>query len=575
MDRFEPRNREGERTLRDDQSDDMSKSQGDDTFNVDASTSPVSPRKKGFIITGVIILILIGIIIGVRYFKKESVEESAVGVVPVEVAEVQTGDVTKTVKLTGFVTPRSDVKLTPKIPARISAVHVDVGDRVRKGQVLAQLDDSDIKAYQKAAEASLEAARLGLKAAAGDLENTRQVLEGMTKQFSDSGIKLPDPSAGLPDSGVELPDEKDLERAKLDYKNAQADYALAEAKLKESQTAVESVRQQSNNAEIISPINGVVAARLSNPDDMANPLQPILVIIDDTEMRVTAGVTENDINSVTKGMELQVLVKAAGSADRSAGSIGNIPTGDLSTGGSPTGSNTTSSKESTTGSSNTANTAAAPDPEQVFTGKVVTISPVVDEKTRMFTINITIPNPKNKLRAGMSAEVQLTTAERRGVVGVPLDAVIEKGDHQVVYIIEQDRGQDLYRARERRVETGLSGQNHIEIISGLSPGETIVTKGQHFLRDGAQVNIKNRKGKNNSASASTASRGQSRYRQTQSLPCFIALLAYLDWWECPAITGTLDHGDGASCGLLPSYRTVFSQRLTTNHQPPIRQGVRA
>jgi iron complex transport system ATP-binding protein len=434
-----------------------------------------------------------------------------------------------------------------------------------------QLDDSDIKAYQKAAEASMEAARLGLKAAAADLENARSVLE----QVLEKAKQLPDPSVELPE-GIELPEipeKKDLERAKVDYKNAQADYALAEAKLKEAETALESVRRQSNNTEIISPINGVVAARLANQDDMASPLQPILVVIDDTEMLVAAGVTENNINSVTKGMELQVLVKAAASADGSAGTTGTN-TGDSSTGGSPTGSNATSPNGSSTASSDAENTATAAEPEQLFTGKVVTISPVVDEKTRMFTINISIPNPDNKLRAGMSAEVQLTTAERRGVVRVPLDAVVDKGDDQVVYIIEQSSSQTQSRARERRVETGLAGQDYIEIISGLTPGETIVTKGQHFLRDGAQVNIKNRQ--RVTTPVSTASRGQSWCRQTQSQLlqtqcqiCSTALLFYLDQWECPELTGILVYGNGTSCGLFPRLLAsdIFSQRLTTNHQP--------
>ncbi len=570
MDKMEPRDNRGDQNPQGEQGSDMSMPQVD-TLNADESTAPTSPRKKGFIIIGVIVLILIGIIFGVRYFKKEDVEESAVSVVPVEVAEVQTGDVTKTVKLTGFVTPRSTAKLIPKLPAKISTVHVDVGDRVSKGQVLAKLDDSDIKAYQKAAEASMEAARLGLKAAAADLENARSVLE----QVLEKAKQLPDPSVELPE-GIELPEipeKKDLERAKGDYKNAQADYALAEAKLKEAETALESVRRQSNNTEIISPINGVVAARLANPDDMANPLQPILVVIDDTEMLVAAGVTENNINSVTKGMELQVLVKAAASADGSAGTTGTN-TGDSSTGGSPTGSNATSPNGSSTASSDAENTATAAEPEQLFTGKVVTISPVVDEKTRMFTINISIPNPDNKLRAGMSAEVQLTTAERRGVVRVPLDAVVDKGDDQVVYIIEQSSSQTQSRARERRVETGLAGQDYIEIISGLTPGETIVTKGQHFLRDGAQVNIKNRQ--RVTTPVSTASRGQSWCRQTQSQLlqtqcqiCSTALLFYLDQWECPELTGILVYGNGTSCGLFPRLLAsdIFSQRLTTNHQP--------
>jgi multidrug efflux pump subunit AcrA (membrane-fusion protein) len=570
MDKMEPRDNRGDQNPQSEQGGDLSKPQGG-TLNADESTTPMSLRKKGFIITGVIVLILIGIIIGVRYFNKDDVEESAVSVVPVEVAEVQTGDVTKTVKLTGFVTPRSTAKLIPKLPAKISTVHVDVGDRVSKGQVLAKLDDSDIKAYQKAAEASMEAARLGLKAAAADLENARSVLE----QVLEKAKQLPDPSVELPE-GIELPEipeKKDLERAKGDYKNAQADYALAEAKLKEAETALESVRRQSNNTEIISPINGVVAARLANQDDMASPLQPILVVIDDTEMLVAAGVTENNINSVTKGMELQVLVKAAASADGSAGTTGTN-TGDSSTGGSPTGSNATSPNGSSTASSDAENTATAAEPEQLFTGKVVTISPVVDEKTRMFTINISIPNPDNKLRAGMSAEVQLTTAERRGVVRVPLDAVVDKGDDQVVYIIEQSSSQTQSRARERRVETGLAGQDYIEIISGLTPGETIVTKGQHFLRDGAQVNIKNRQ--RVTTPVSTASRGQSWCRQTQSQLlqtqcqiCSTALLFYLDQWECPELTGILVYGNGTSCGLFPRLLAsdIFSQRLTTNHQP--------
>lgn len=120
-------------------------------------------------------------------------------------------------------------------------------------------------------------------------------------------------------------------------------------------------------------------------------------------------------------------------------------------------------------------------PDQVFTGKVSKISPVVDLQTRTAPIEIFIPNPGHKLTPGMFARVKLVLEEKKKVMLIPKEAVMGTAPDTVVYIVNEKN------ARQRKVKTGIRDGGEIEITEGLAPGEMIVIMGQQRLRDGMEV----------------------------------------------------------------------------------------
>lgn len=114
-------------------------------------------------------------------------------------------------------------------------------------------------------------------------------------------------------------------------------------------------------------------------------------------------------------------------------------------------------------------------------GEILAIGSAVDQQTFLYPVEINLENPEGKMLPGMFAKVYLVTDRRVGVVSVPIEAVVEKLGQQKVFVQEGDR------AMERVVETGLDDGTYIEILAGVSAGESLIVKGQNFLDDGSLI----------------------------------------------------------------------------------------
>jgi RND family efflux transporter MFP subunit len=126
-----------------------------------------------------------------------------------------------------------------------------------------------------------------------------------------------------------------------------------------------------------------------------------------------------------------------------------------------------------------------------FNGRITSIAPVADPRTRTFSIEVTISNTGNVLRPGMIATLTLTGLREEGSVSVlPLSAVVRAADNPNgfgVFVVEQRGGQ--FFARARAVRLGASYGNVIGLESGLEPGERVIVTGATQVRDGQQVRV--------------------------------------------------------------------------------------
>lgn len=122
--------------------------------------------------------------------------------------------------------------------------------------------------------------------------------------------------------------------------------------------------------------------------------------------------------------------------------------------------------------------------DEPFTGTVSVINPSATQQKSGYLVQIKIDNKEQKIKPGMYAKVGFSVDARAGLKLLDISTVITDNDENYVYVLNGDN-----TVSRRDVEVGMKGKDQIEIISGLSDGEKVVTKGQKFLTDGEQVNV--------------------------------------------------------------------------------------
>lgn len=212
------------------------------------------------------------------------------------------------------------------------------------------------------------------------------------------------------------------------YQYEQAQTAVNNLGLDAARLQVQQVQDQINNCAVKSTANGLVAEINVNPGDMAGSSY-VARVVDIDKVKLVANVTENMLSAMQLGMELPVHIDAVSS--------------------------------------------------EPFVG-VVTEIPVAANMTMTYPVEITVDNPDHLIMAGMFAEVDVVKAEAADALIIPKTAV---NNNNEVYVVVDGI------AYVRPVETGMSDDDYVEIVSGLEEGETVVTVGAYLLSDGAAVRI--------------------------------------------------------------------------------------
>ncbi len=129
-------------------------------------------------------------------------------------------------------------------------------------------------------------------------------------------------------------------------------------------------------------------------------------------------------------------------------------------------------------------------PGRVFRGVVKMISPVVDPESGTIKVTVRIPGGGNGiLRPGMFASVHIVTEVHRNTPVIPKRALVLEGEGNQVFVYEQDGERGVGKAVRRKVDIGFDDNEHLEILSGLSDGEQVITVGHGGLRPGAAVRL--------------------------------------------------------------------------------------
>lgn len=237
---------------------------------------------KAKFVWAVLVLGLVGAVgwrvSAVRRTRAVAVEKPA-EVPLIKTSRVVKADLAEKVTFTGTIRPRNEVDVYPKVGGRIEALSVQIGDKVKAGQVLAVVEHREIAWQAKASEAAVGVAKAGLDGAQLEYDRTLKLFEGgsATKAMVD-GVKV-----------------------KLD---------LARAQLAQAEAANGLAQQQLINATIVAPISGTITRRPVNLATQVNPGTVVVSILDVETLKLEASVDAPSFARLSKGAEAQVTVDA-------------------------------------------------------------------------------------------------------------------------------------------------------------------------------------------------------------------------------------------------------------------------
>ena len=385
--------------------------------------------------------------------KKE--EKEAEPVVPVQVTAAKRDSIRRIVTSDAVLYPRNQASVVPKISAPVKKFYVNRGDHVKEGQLLALLENRDLaaaalesKGMAEQAEASYQVTSAAsipeeLTKSKGDLQTAKQsmdaaqkVLESRQKLYSDGALA-----------------RRQVDEAQVAYIQARGQYETAQEHL----TALQKVSQQEqikgaaaqaaaakahyqgaeaqlSYSEIRSPMTGVITDRSVYEGEMASGGSPLLTVMDVSRVVARANIPESQASYLKVGA---------------------------------------------------AATVTQTDNSDEVAGKVIVVSPAVDPNSTTVQVWVEMANPGERLKPGATVHVAIVAATLKDAVVIPTAGLLPSAEGDTIVMVV---GADSV-AHEHKVEVGLREPDKVQILSGLTPGEQVITVGGVGIEDKTKVRI--------------------------------------------------------------------------------------
>ncbi|MBK1733915.1 hypothetical protein CKO15_01190 [Halorhodospira abdelmalekii] len=370
--------------------------------------------------------------------------------VAVEVGTIERRDLVDIRRLDGSLEARVRYDVAAKVGGELRSLPVRIGDVVERGALLARLDRREIEQEVAQADAELAVARADLAEAQAVLERSRRDLARVE----------------------ELRERQIATRAELEAAEAQVTIdesreQLAHARIAQRQAALSAANIRLAFTEVRADWEAdegearVVAERFVDPGATVSANEPLLSLLDLSELRAVVHVPERDYGRLAAGQRAQLQVAAH--------------------------------------------------PERHFEAEIERIAPLFRAGTRQARVELQVPNPEGVLRPGMFARIAVTVGRAEDVVTVPDAALSRRGGETVIFLIEEgdsanetaadttdaDDGDDAAetappRARRVAVTTGLRADGRTAVVphdESIELRGRVVTVGQHLIGDEAKVEI--------------------------------------------------------------------------------------
>ncbi len=360
--------------------------------------------------------------------------------VVVETAVAQKRDLKDTVTLAGTTTPYQQVTLYARTTGYLRRLTVDIGDPVRPGELIAQLEVPEMETQIAEKKAALRQAEASLEEARAKLEESRAEAEFASINFR--RLK------SIHDRDRDVLPEQDVDQARASQgvalgkqKSAETEVQAAEAAIAAAKAGLETSETLMGYSIMRSPISGVVTQRFVDPG--------ALIQVASASRTQTAPVV-----TIAQLDRLRIFVDAPepSSPFVHSGTPATIELSDL--------------------------------PSEKIESSVTRTSEALDPSSRTLRVEIDLENSKRHLRPGMTARVSLMLRDEHGAVTVPVNAVRTQGTRHTVYILDSDTVSAV------RVTTGLESPEWIQIVTGLQGGEKVITSAAGELKDGVRVRVR-------------------------------------------------------------------------------------
>lgn len=306
----------------------------------------------------------------------------------VETFLVQPQVISEIIKASGSVQPNEKMELRSEIAGRVTELNFKEGTKIEKGNLLIQIDDSELKAQLQKYNAQMRIAR-------EDENRKKQLLaiNGISQEIYDAAL------------------------AKVE--ELEADIALTNSKIRKS--------------KIEAPFSGTVGLRYVSPGAWVSQGEIISTLVQSDPVKVEFTVPEKYAPYITNGMEVEFTVAGR---------------------------------------------------DNTFTAKVYATEPRIDANTRALRVRALTPNPDGELIPGAFAELTLNLRQTKDALMIPTLCLVPLLNSQNVFVISNGT------ARLMEIETGIRQERLIQVVSGLSAGDTIATTALLALKDNMPVQVK-------------------------------------------------------------------------------------
>ncbi|GAX42502.1 RND family efflux transporter MFP subunit [Tolypothrix sp. NIES-4075] len=402
--------------------------------------------------------------------ERRSGGEQANNTTAVDVAIARSGLLRQEPEYTGTTNAFRVVSLRSQVEGRLLALNVDIGNAVKNGQVIGQLDDALLLTALKQAEAELAARKSEVARAKTQVSNARAEVEQARLQVVQAQADSQRQQKLLKEGAIALQAAEQsqtqartatqaLRAATEQVRTEQQAVAAAQGRVVAQQALVAEAKERRSYAKLISPIAGVITEKVTEPGNLLQPGNEILKIGDFSRAKVIVQVSELELGKIQLGQSVQVSLDAFAN--------------------------------------------------KKYTGKVIRISPAADTTARLVPVEVEIPNTDGKIGSGLLARVNFqTTAQQRVVIPQtaiqanqnestqrsgevsppsPTNRDPSQNRNGTVFVINNTDGKP--KVTSKSVTLGERADSKVEILSGLQPGESYVVRSGKPLKDGQNVRI--------------------------------------------------------------------------------------
>jgi RND family efflux transporter MFP subunit len=366
-------------------------------------------------------------LIGVSGCNRSSEKPAATGNPIAPVVSASRATLANSLIVAGEFLPYQEVELHAKVAGYIRSIHVDIGDKVRQGEVLAVLDVPELQAQVQGAQAGVQQTQAEILRATSDVARAKAnyvALHAAAERLQQASDTRP---------GLIAQQELDDAHAKDQAAAAQVDAAKSALNAVQQQLGVTQAqrRQVSTMADysrIVAPFSGIITWRYADTGALIQAgtsnagSAPVVKIAQVSTLRLRLPVPESLAPYVHDGDTANIRIDAL---------------------------------------------------NRTISGKVTRSTGALDSSTRSMQVEVDVPNPDGSLTPGMYAQVTLNVKRSGDALVVPIQAVDTSGSQPTLLVVNAQN-----RVEKRAVQTGVSTANRVEILSGLRDGEQVIVANQ-------------------------------------------------------------------------------------------------